>query len=70
MEPPFILVLELNLELSFKVLSLNDKSKAISKNRLSEVKFLFINELSVVSNDSCTVINSRLEEIFIMIPEK
>ena len=44
-----------------KLLDLNDKSKAALRIRLSKVKLLIIDELSVVS---------RLGEIFMMIPEK
>ena len=53
-----------------KLLGLNDKSKAALRNRLSEVKFLIINVLSMVSNNLWTDIDSRLVEIFMMIPEK
>ena len=48
---------------------MNDKSKAASRNRLSEVKLL-IDELSMVSSDLWTDIDSRLGEISLMIPEK
>ena len=53
-----------------KLLDLNDKSKAALRNRLSEMKLLIIEELSTVSSDLWTDIDSRLGEIFIMIPEK
>ena len=53
-----------------KLLSLNYKSKTVSRNRLSEVKFLVIDELSMVSNGLWTDIGSELGGIFIMIPEK
>ena len=49
---------------------MNDKSKAASRNRLSEVKLLIIDELSMVSSDLWTDIDSRLGEISLMIPEK
>ena len=53
-----------------KLLSLNDKSKATLRNRLSEKKFLIIDELSMVSSDLWTDIDSTLGEIFVMIPKK
>ena len=53
-----------------KLLGLNDKSKATLRNRLSEVKFLIIVELSMVSSDLWTDIDSQLGEIFMMFPEK
>ena len=53
-----------------KLLGLNDKSKAALRNRLSEVKFLIIDELSMVSSDLWTDTDSRLGEIFMMFPEK
>ena len=52
-----------------KLLGLNDKSKVGLRNRLSEVKLLTIDELSMVSSDLWTDIDSRLGEIFMMIPE-
>ena len=54
------------------LLGLNDKSKAVLKNRLSEVNFLLltIDDLSVVSIDLLTDIDSRLGEIIMMIREK
>ena len=42
-----------------KLLGINDKSKATLRNRLSEVKFLIIGELSIVSSDLWTDIDSR-----------
>ena len=59
----------LNIKPGIKLLGLNDKFKAALRNKLSEVKFLIIDELSMVSNDLWIDNNSRLEEIF-MIPEK
>ena len=53
-----------------KLLGLNDKSKAALRNRLSEVKLLIIDELSMVSRDLKTDIDSRLGEIFMIVPEK
>ena len=53
-----------------KLLGLNDKSKVALRNKLSEVKFLIIDELSMVSSDLWIDINSRLKEIFMMIPER
>ena len=52
------------------LLGLNDKSKAALRNRLSEVELLIIDELSMVSRDLWIDIDSRLGEIFVMIPEK
>ena len=49
---------------------LTDKSKAALINTLSEVKFLIIGEPSAVSSDLWTDIDSRLGEIFMIIPEK
>ena len=43
-----------------KLLGLNDKSKAALRNRLAEVKSLIIDELSTVSSDLWTNIDSRL----------
>ena len=59
----------LGIKLGIKLLGFNDKAKAALRNMLSKVKFLIIDELSMVSSDLCTVIDSRLGEIF-MIPEK
>ena len=53
-----------------KLLGLNDKSKAALRNRLSEVKLLIIDELSIASNDLWRDIDSSLGGIFMMIPEK
>ena len=53
-----------------KLLGLNDKSKAALRNRLSEVKFLIIDELSMVSSDLWTDTDSRLGKKFMMFPEK
>ena len=53
-----------------KLFGLNGKSKVTLRNRLSEMKFLIIDELSMVSSDLSTDIDSRLGEIFMMIPEK
>ena len=54
-----------------KLLGLNEKSKkAALRNKLSVVKLLIIGELSMVSSDLWTDIDSRLGEIFLMIPEK
>ena len=39
------------IEPGIKLLSLNDKSKASSRNRLSEVKILIVDELSMVLRD-------------------
>ena len=48
----------------------NYKSKAALRNRLSGVKFLIIGQLSTMSSDLSTYIDSRLGEIFMMIHEK
>ena len=53
-----------------KLLGLNYKCKAALRNRLSKVKLLIIEELSMVSSDLWTDIDSRLGEICMMIPEK
>ena len=55
----------LGIKPRIKLLSLNDKSKAALRNRISEVKFLIIYQLSRVSSDLWTDIDSRLGEIFI-----
>ena len=60
----------LGIQPRIKLFSLNDKSKAVLRNRLSEVKFLIIDKLSMVSSDLWTDIDSRLGEIFMMIPGK
>ena len=52
-----------------KLLGLNDKSKAALRNRLSEVTFLAIDVLSVVSSDLRRDIDPRLGAI-LMIPQK
>ena len=51
-----------------KPLVLNDISKAALRNRLSEVKFLIIDELSKVSSDLWTEFDSRLGKILMIIP--
>ena len=53
-----------------KLLGLNYKSKAVLRKRLSEVKLFIIDQLSMVSSDLWTDIDSRLGEIFMIIPEK
>ena len=60
----------LRIKNEIKLLGLNDKSKAVLRNRLSEVKILLIDELSMVSSDLWTDIDSILGEIFMMIPKK
>ena len=59
----------LGIKPGVRLLGLNDKSKAALRNKFSEVKFLIIDELSMVSSDLWVDINSRLKEIF-MITEK
>ena len=53
-----------------KLLGLNKKSKAALRNRLSELKHLIIDELSMVSSDLWPDIGSKLREIFLTIPKK
>ena len=60
----------LGIKSGTKLLGLSENSKATLRNRLPEVKFLIIDELPMVSSDLWTDIDSRLGEIFIMIPEK
>ena len=60
----------LGIKPEITLLGLNQKSTAALRNRLSDVKFLIIDELSMVSSDLWADIDSRLGEIFIMIPEK
>ena len=60
----------LGIKPRIKLLGLNDKSKAALRNRLSEVKFLIVDELSMVSSHLWTDIDSRLGEIFRITPEK
>ena len=45
-----------------KLLGLNSKFNAALRNRLSEVKLLIIDELSMVSSDLWTDIDSKLED--------
>ena len=60
----------LEIKPGIKLLGLNDKSEAALRNRLSELKSLIIDELSMVSIDLWTDIDSRLGEIFVVIPKK
>ena len=53
-----------------KLFGLNDKSKAVLRNKLSQVKFLIKDYLSVVSSDLWTDTDSKLGEVFMMIPKK
>ena len=53
-----------------KLFGLNDKSKVALRNRLSEAKSLVIDELSMVSSELWTDVDSRLREMFMMIPAK
>ena len=59
MEPLFTLIIELNLEQNYLV---NDKSKIALRNRLPELTFLIIDELSVVSSGLWIDIDSRREK--------
>ena len=52
------------------LLGLNEKSKATLSSGLSEVKLLITDKLSVVSFNLWTDVDSRLGEIFLIIPEK
>ena len=60
----------LAIEPGTKLSGLNDKSKAVLRNRLSEVKLLIIDKLSMVLGDLWTCIDSRLGDINLMIHEK
>ena len=54
-----------------KLLGVNHKSKTSLRNKLSEVKLLIIDELSLLSSHLWTGdIDSRMRKIFSMIPEK
>ena len=48
----------LGIKPGIRLLGLNEKSKAALRNKLSEVKFLIIDELSMVSSDFWIDINS------------
>lgn len=52
------------------LLGLNNKSKAVLRNKLSEVKFLIKYELSMALIDLQTDNDSRYEEVFMMVLEK
>ena len=47
-----------------KLLGFNDRSKAVSRNRLSEVNLLIIYEISMISSELWTDIGSRLGNIY------
>ena len=53
-----------------KILGWKNKSKAALRNRLLGVKLWIIHELSMVSSDLSTAIDSQLGEIFMIISEK
>ena len=53
-----------------KLLGLNDKFRATLRNGLSEAKFLIIDKHSTVSSNLWIDFDSRLGEMFMMIPEK
>ena len=59
--------LGLGIKPGIRLLELNDKFKAALRNKLSEVKFLIIDELSIVSSDLWVDITSRLQQIFMSI---
>ena len=52
----------LGIKLRTKLLGLNGKFNAALRNRLSEVKLLIIDELSMASSDLWTDIDSKLED--------
>ena len=58
------------IKLEKKLLGLSDKSKVALRSKLSEVKFLIIDELYRVLSDLWTDTNSSLKEIFLTIPQK
>ena len=60
----------LDIKTRIRLRGLNDKSKAALRNKLLEVTFLIIDEMSMVSTDLWVDIISRLQEIFMMIIEK
>ena len=60
----------LGIKPGIKLLDLNAKSKAALRNRLSEVKFLIIDELSMVWSSLWTDIEPSLRVIFAMISKK
>ena len=49
----------LGIKPGIRLLGLNEKSKAAVRNKLSEVKLLIIDELSMVSSELWEHINSR-----------
>ena len=55
------------IKTGIRLLGLNEKSKAALRNKISKMKFLIIDELSMVSSDLWVDINSRLQEIFMVI---
>ena len=57
----------LGIKPGIRLLGLNDKSKAALRNKLSEAKYLIIDELSMISSDLWVDINSRLQEIYMII---
>ena len=65
--PVAVIFSGLGIKPGVRLLGLNDKSKAALRNKFSEVKFLIIDELSLVSSDLWVDINSRLQEIFMII---
>ena len=57
----------LGIKPGIRLLGLNSRSKTVLRNKLSEVKFSIIDELSMGSSDLCADISSRLQEIFMVI---
>ena len=60
----------LGIKPGIKLLGFNGKSIVALRNRLWEVKLLFIDQLFMVLSDLWTETDWRLGEIFMMIPEK
>ena len=60
----------LGIDSGTKLLGLHNKYKIALRKGLSKVKCLIIDELSLVSSDLWTDIDSRLREILMVIPEK
>ena len=60
----------LDIKPGIRLFGLNNKSKTALRNKLSEVKFLIIDELSMVSSNLWVYSNSRLQEIVMIIIQK
>ena len=70
MEPLFIHYSGLGIKPGTKALGLNNKFKAALRGSQTEVKFLIIDEVFVLSSDIWIDIDSRLGETFMMIRVK